>query len=184
MPKRNALQSLIDGSLSGKRPQEVCTPSWMWLKLQLEWGFIACDVCSNYGCNVDADAHWLGPRWDHIDGLVETWPPFSFCNPEFDKLKLWMPHAAEQQGPLAFLTPVRPHRKWYRRFESQVDAVIEFSPFAFEFHKHTFPAPLALLCKGWIPSEHLWLDHGDIRFPCGNTGARHAPQGDLDETSE
>jgi hypothetical protein len=158
---RNALASLADASRSGKRNQTILTPTWLTGKLIQEWGRIALDPCAEAtDGGVPAETRWT------IDdnGLSRPWVPFTYANVPFGAYKVWLEHAGKQAGPLAVLGPVRSHRRWYRAMVRLCDAVIELDPMAFVGFKATFPAPLVLLCRGWIPEPAIWADVGEVRF--------------------
>ncbi len=167
---RNALQSMIDGTNQGKREQTVLTPMWLVNQLVADWcQMIHLDPCaaSENPTHVGALEYRVEP-----DGLTAPWPAYTYCNPPYDQLKLWLAFALEQPGPWALLCPVRPHRTWYRQACAKVTAIIEFNPFPFVGFKAAFPAPLALLCRNWNPDPARWSPHGvrfidpALEFPC------------------
>lgn len=156
----NALESLHDASRTGKREQTILTPTWLTDNLIREWGFIAMDPCSDDAGTVPARVHVRAQDREH--GLVRHWLSYTYANVPFGRLKDWLAHAVKQLGPTALLAPVRTHRRWYREAVRGCSAVIEFDAFAFQGFKSTFPAPLALLCWGWVPDPEIWKGRGDV----------------------
>lgn len=159
MRKRNALDSLHDGGLTGKREQEILTPPWLCELLVKQWGCIALDPCSPETPNVGALCYYTH------SGLDADWLDGTYCNPPYGDLKLWLAKACEEakQGHrLALLVPARTSRKWYRK---ALDGrwVVELDPLKFVGFDAGFPAPLHLICFNWRPDPKLWT-MGTVRY--------------------
>ena len=160
MKTRNALQGMIDGSRLGKREQTVLTPAWLTDLIVKDWGEnIVLDPCAEpEACNVPAEIHLT------VDGTLVDWVDRTYVNPPFDDLRKWLEHAAWQatlnDKRIAVLAPARAHRWWYRRARYAAAGLVQFNPFPFVDHKNVFPAPLELLCFGWVPDPQLWHPHG------------------------
>lgn len=80
--------------------------------------------------------------------MAMKWPERTFINPPYRDLKKWLAHGLEQEGEQVWLIPVRPHRKWWREFERDCDALIWLDPVAFHGYDQKFPAPLCLAYRG------------------------------------
>lgn len=160
----NALQSLSDPALTGKREQEILTPDWLTVLLGEEWGNIAMDPCSDASCSVPALIHYVWPR---DNGLTLPWYIRTYANPPYGALKDWLAKAVEESrsdlARIALLAPARTHRKWYRAALDTTTAVVELDPLKFKGYDSTFPAPLHLLCWGWVPNSALWAQRGTVR---------------------
>jgi hypothetical protein len=163
--KTNALGSLSDPTKTGKREQEILTPQWLLSNLRREWGKIVLDPCSPKEPNVGADYAYS------VCGLDWGWPDRTYCNPPYDKLKLWLAWAlAQGDARIAILAPARTSRKWYRL---ALDGrwVVELDPVKFQGYDGTFPAPLHLICLNFEPDPKLWT-MGTVRYypPGGHNG--------------
>lgn len=159
-----ALQSLWDGSKTGKREQQILTPQWLITALQQEWGWIGTDPCSEGAQHIPATRHYV--RHDGDNGLAVSWTDRTYANPPYVDLRDWLAKAVQeaQEGyRIALLGPVRTHRAWYSATLDTVSAAIELRPVKFEGFDQAFPAPLHLLCWNWIPTPHLWINRGTVR---------------------
>lgn len=83
------------------------------------------------------------------DGLRYVWIDRTFVNPQYDALKSWLSHEGTGDGRLAWLIPVRTHRKWWRAWARTMDVVIYLDPFAFAGHCDKFMAPICLGYRGF-----------------------------------
>jgi hypothetical protein len=165
----NALESLHNGSLAGKREQTVLTPQPIVDALVLLWGRICCDVSGPPGDSLLNAEHVIRPP---ADGLAYIWPDRSYCNPEYKHLAPWLLH--EHIAPdarVAWLVPVRPHRKWWRQWaRERVDEIIYLDPLAFVGHTQAFPAPLCVGYRG--PDAHKVADaFADLGSPIDRRAA-------------
>lgn len=187
-PTRDGLQGFH--GTPGPREQTVLTPEFLLAPLRTVWGgivydpcaapegpvWVACDYCKGTGTKKNGKPCCDAPHggWYEqtvnaeiecrlpVDGLAESWIDASFCNPEFAKLKQWLFPPIEPDARVAWLVPVRPHRKWWREWARTV-MVIYLNPFAFVGHKQSFPAPM---CIGYRGPEieaikQLYRKHGE-----------------------
>jgi hypothetical protein len=91
-------------------------------------------------------------------GHAAPWPDRTFVNPPYgDKgpecllanFEDFCAAFARATTEVAFLCPVRSHRKWWRRdILRAADAIVFLDPLKFEGFAQTFPAPLCLAYKG------------------------------------
>lgn len=166
----NALQSLADGSRTGKREQRVYTPQCIVDLLLALWPEgIACDPCSGpeslvpaqvrveppfNGCRyatrirVDDPSTKRGYRYDPIGPLVlKSWPRRTYINPPFGDLVPWIRQFLDDDTREALLlVPVRTHRKWWRPLLRR--HVLWLDPLEFVGYEAGFPVPLALVYRG------------------------------------
>lgn len=161
----------------GEREQTVLTPSKILQPLRNVWGgpinldpcaapegpvWVACDGCKGTGKRKDGKPCKCKPPhgawWQHTvnalvevrlpdDGLAFPWIDCTFCNPQYDTLEPWLAPQIEEGARVAWLVPVRPHRRWWRRWARDCDAVIYLDPFAFVGHVQTIPIPI---CLGYV----------------------------------
>lgn len=144
----DALHSLWNGSLTGKREQQIYTPELLLAPIRQVWPEgIAFDPCDGPDSIVGA-ANVAGPGCELANGLEVEWGERTYCNPPYADLKAWLAHA-EKFNEVMVLGPVRTHRPWFRRaaFES-CDAVAWLPTIKFLGYKQSFPAPLCLLYWG------------------------------------
>lgn len=161
----NALTSLWNGGLTGKREQEILTATWILEALQQEWGgCIMLDPCSDASEHVGCLRRYVHPAQD---GLALPWYDRTYCNPPYGDLKAWLAKAMLEHvrwkpaQRIALLCPVRTHRPWYRQALDTTTAVVELASVKFHGYDQAFPAPLHLLCWGWTPTPALW--RGTVR---------------------
>lgn len=181
----SALTSLWNGSLHGKREQEIRTPPEIFVRVIAEWGEITLDATADSFRWIPARYHWVGE--DGLDATILPWCDRSYSNPEYKDLKTWILRAADQAregNRIAVLCPARSHRKWYRAALRTAHALVEFNPVTFySIHPETgqigphvcwdkrakiwrvsaFPAPLVLIAWNWIPRSEIWAEVGDVR---------------------
>ena len=151
-------QGLTGAVFGGPRTQEVLTPHWILDEIRRSWGTIALDPCSALSASDVAEECWTGPLTGGSDGLVLPWRDRTYANPPYDQLQDWLACAVSQAhvGRLAVLAPHRTHRSWYRAACSVSDAVVELPSVTFIGYRQPFPAPLALICYGWVPRPDGW----------------------------
>lgn len=139
----NALQSLHNGALTGKREQSIYTPQCIVDALLRLWPEgIACDPCWGPGSIVPARAKY----GEAENGLAFTcWPLFTYANPRFDKLRPWI-DLFRRSWESVLMTPVRSHRRWWRPL--LLDQVCWLDPLCFIGYEQVFPAPLAIVYRG------------------------------------
>lgn len=140
----NALQSLHNGTLTGKREQSIYTPQCIVDALLRLWPEgIACDPCPG-----DLGVSLVNAFLPLDDGLeLPVWPRRTYVNPPYDKLKPWI-ERFERSWECVLLTPVRTHRRWWRTLLLPSSRVCWLNPVKFIGYKQTFPAPLALIYRG------------------------------------
>ena len=157
-----ALASLYDGTLTGKREQEILTPDWILEALRKEWRDIALDPCSDAALSTGATGAYVEGQ---ADGLSCSWLDKTYANPPYGTLKDWLAKASAEatyRGKrIAMLCPVRTHRVWYREALDGTQTAIELPGVVFKGYKAAFPAPLHLLCWNWTPDPKLW--RGTVR---------------------
>lgn len=166
---QTALQSLIDGSKTGKRPQRIYTPTEVVDVLQALWPEgIQCDPCSGPDSVVPAAVKIMPPdngcayevvgrslRHARQEPVIDTWPQRTYVNPEFVALRAWV-HQFLESWECVLMTPVRSHRRWWRPVlhappEDPLlpgSAVCYLDPVKFVGFQEKFPAPLALCYRG------------------------------------
>jgi len=174
--RRDAVDSLFGGERSGKRVQRVYTPPEVWSALDLLWPEgVVLDPCSGpdsvgrtlmrvmppaNGCKYIDRVPALGPDGEHVvdaesgklvyvpapPGLA-YWPERTYANPEFDPLGPWIRQFLES-WEVVLLSPVRPHRKWWRPLLRRPQLVAWLDPLRFVGHAGSFPAPLVLVYRG------------------------------------
>lgn len=137
----NALQSLHNGALTGKREQSIYTPQCIVDALLELWPEgIACDPCPGGPESI------VPAVLKFEDGLrFPFWPARTYVNPPYNDLRPWI-ERFERTEECVILTPVRTHRRWWR-------PVLYFhicwlNPIKFIGYEQTFPAPLALVYNG------------------------------------
>ena len=141
----DALRGLHDGSRTGEREQTVLTPTLVLDPLRSVWGRIAFDPCAPPGKSlVDAEHEARLP----LNGLAFRWIDRTYCNPPFVDLAPWLAPQIESGARVAWLVPVRPHRRWWRTWARTLDTIVFLNPFAFVGHTQTFPAPLCVGYRG------------------------------------
>lgn len=89
------------------------------------------------------------------DGLMERWVDYTYCNPPFSVLKDWMlkaRHEGDDGLEIMLLTPVRPHRRWWRDVEDTSTETCFLDPITFEGYKASFPQPMCMMYWGNLPS--------------------------------
>ena len=90
------------------------------------------------------------------DGFEDTWRPYAFANPPFDRLKEAMSRAAHFghtcRQETMLLSPTRSHREWWWSCRDSASVVAHLKPLAFHGHKSTFPFPLTVMYWGELPS--------------------------------
>lgn len=148
--KQTALESLFDGSRTGRRNQVIYTPQYFIDRLLVLWPEgIGCDPCTGPESLVKAEVRF-GPGTEQEDGIAPglVWPERAFWNPPYDCLKQWLSHAALQEEQVG-LIPVRSHRKWFQDYlVESVDAVCLLKSMTFVGYTQPFPAPLCAPYRG------------------------------------
>lgn len=145
---KNALHSLYgeghaDASRVGEglRNQSIITPQTVVDGLALMWPeYPAMDPCSCPGQLVRAHLY-------PVDGLAVDWPEKTFCNPPYGTLSKWLEHGGSF-SEVIWLTPVRTHRVWFRRWWHKLDKRLGLNPLTFVGYEQDYPAPLMLGYKG------------------------------------
>ncbi len=168
-----AVESLFDGKRSGKREQTVLTGQSVVDFLGAFWGrtrldpcaapagpvWVECCSCKGSGVKKGKSCKPCGGlggsfQLDSInpersvriseggDGLKEIWGSSTYVNPPYDDLAPWLLHEMVA-GCTIWLVPVRPHRKWWRRW-AKGTTVGYLNPQKFKGHHQTFPGPLCL----------------------------------------
>lgn len=157
----NALDGFATGAHRGERPQEILTPrsiaDFARMVFSGEVAFDPCAAIDSAGLqlgHVQADIFCAGPEKGHLDGLSESWPDKTFCNPPYKLLKHWLGkavlEAADEDKRVLVLCPVRSNRVWWRAardyaHRSVGSFLLELNPFAFEGYTQSFPVPMILL---------------------------------------
>lgn len=144
-------------AMPGLREQTIRTPAIVVAGISKVWPEgIALDPCSCEGSLVNAARVVRLPAC----GLEETWVDFTYVNPPYGKLKLWLEKASssvkESGGSLELimLIPVRSHRKWWRETLLKPGVTLCWmNPLKFEGFSQAFPAPLVLAYFGTRVSE-------------------------------
>lgn len=168
MPGRpTALQGLVNGSLTGKRPQTVFTPRRVLDRVDALWGLIYLDNC----WHPDALTNPLHGDWIVLgqNGLrYEELPPRTFTNPPFGrKSKTKLPLGGYEEflalfsrSPEAILLgPTRTNRRWYRAAMLASDAVCLMDPIRFEGYEDDSPMATSLHYRG--PDVAGFVRHTD-----------------------
>jgi hypothetical protein len=75
--------------------------------------------------------------------LIDPWPHWTFCNPPYKTLAEWLEMSLSQDTDHIMLIPVRPNRKWWRRWARRAE-VVYLNPVTFEGHDQNFPAAVCL----------------------------------------
>lgn len=177
MPEPNALQSLINAKRLGTREQTVLSPHLVLNPLRSVWGgigldpcapeedriWVPCGRCKGTGmhkkkpCRLCVEPHgaWFEPtvkaEVEYVlpqDGTALPWLDRTYCNPTYDKLKDWLDPDAPKDARIAWLIPVRPHRKWWRAWARTCSTIVYLDPFAFVGHCDKYPAPMCLGYRG------------------------------------
>lgn len=147
----NALDSLHNGELSGKREQLIHTPANYLAAVAELWPEgIALDACGSDdpACLVVADrvAMYAPHRWDTDIcecGLCVEWPERTFLNPEYETLWRWLAKYNGEGPEVLLLGPVRSHRRWWRYSAFRQTSIICWhDPLTFVGYDSVFPAPL------------------------------------------
>lgn len=168
----------------GERPQEIYTPACVIEALLRVWPHIALDPCSGPRSIVGAlDTFYVPGRvdgngklqfqaaGDEQDGLSEPWVDYTYVNPPYSILKVWMDKArfegtrTGRNVEVAMLAPTRGHRTWFRDACASATSVIDLDPVKFVGFKSTFPAPLCMIYWGSTKSlfELAFEALGDAR---------------------
>lgn len=145
----NALQSLHNGALTGKREQSIYTPQCIVDALLRLWPEgIACDPCPG------DPAESIVPAVVKLeDGLrFPFWPKRTYVNPPYKDLRPWIERFSVT-WECVLLTPVRTHRKWWRRLLAEHYQRCWLNPVKFIGYAQTFPAPLVLVYWGGRTAE-------------------------------
>lgn len=168
------ISTLTGGTVAGEdRVQRIYTPQSVVDALLRLWPEgIVLDPCSGpesivpalvsimppaNGCKHDKRTRAVLRKANKRAGIVEIseplsqpgwlhWPERTYVNPEFDQLKHWIRQFLESWEAV-LLTPVRPHRKWWRPL-LRASYVCYLDPLSFAGFTNTFPAPLALCYRG------------------------------------
>ncbi len=82
-----------------------------------------------------------------MDGLALPWVDKTFCNPPYKKLEPWLLHPF-LLGRTIWYVPVRPNRKWWRKWARSCSVVVALNPQSFKGHKAMFPSALCLGFQG------------------------------------
>jgi hypothetical protein len=157
--RKNIAKSMIG---PGDRPQEIYTPLPIIIALLQVWPKIALDPCSGPDSLVPAETKWCVPprkegkrtvfiaQDNEVDGLCEPWQDYTYVNPPYADLKVWLAKCKEQGQTyeVATLVPTRGHRRWFRKAALSAALVVDLDPVKFVGYKSTFPAPLCLLYWG------------------------------------
>jgi hypothetical protein len=144
MAHRDAVDSLYNGSLTGKREQRTHTPPGILAAVADLWPEgIALDPAGSPEGLVRAARIVIPPE----NGLAIEWPERTYINPPFDDLKPWLTKFAASFEVL-MLAPVRTHRKWFRVAMDACTDLVFLNPVAFVGFAQVFPAPLCLLYRG------------------------------------
>lgn len=79
-------------------------------------------------------------------GLCDVWVDATFCNPPYGNLREWLEYATGQPADHVLLVPVRPHRKWWRKWAATIppEDLVYLNPVKFVGYDQAFPAPLCL----------------------------------------
>lgn len=132
--------------------------------------WVACDLCEGTGIRKNARGRpcRCGPEhgawYEHTvraihecrlpeNGLAKRWIDRTYCNPEYAVLEPWLDPATTEAARVAWLIPVRPHRKWWRAWARRCDLVVYLNPFAFVGHVQTIPIPICLGYRGADAAE-------------------------------
>lgn len=113
-------------------------------------GDIICDPCH---ANDPRETVKARVTYDGVerDGLTIAWWPYTFCNPPFGKLKLWLAKAAKEAlggNQIVVLCPVRSRSRWWRAARNQAltnGAYVELDRVTFVGYTNTFPESLCLM---------------------------------------
>ena len=156
---QTALESIFNGSLTGKREQRIYTPESICNRLRRMWPEgVALDPCHGPGSLVGAEVvAWPENPDGPIDGLAIDWPERTFVNPPYDCLKEWILKASTHRG-VVMLCPVRTHRKWFQQALKASAASVWLDPVTFCGYDATFPAPLMLIYWGWTAESWRFCD--------------------------
>jgi hypothetical protein len=172
--QKATVKSLIS---PGERPQEIYTPESIVDAILAVWPHIALDPCYGPGSIVPAsEAYYVPPRYEvtykknktgavtektvtvfkaapgELDGLVEPWLDYTYCNPPFKHLAAWLKKAclegANGEKEIMLLCPTRGNRKWFRAAKKKATKVLELDPLKFLGYASAFPAPLCIFYFG------------------------------------
>ena len=150
--KANAIRSLIGRK---DREQTVFTPQRILDVPQRLWGRIQYDACHGHpglAINkrkgkpdhvVDVESIVNAVASTDCLGLIMSWPKYTWVNPPFNVLGAWLMMSLLQDAEHMMLVPVRPHRKWWRKWRRDAE-VVALDPITFVGHDGSFPAPLVL----------------------------------------
>lgn len=158
-------------AMPGKREQTVFTPQVIVDVLLKLWGSIEYDCCHGepgvvltatgreakkakrlppdqamqvaLGFAVQVESIVPARRRTSTRGLIDPWPRHSYANPPYGTLAEWLDWSLKQFEPHVMLVPVRPHRKWWRKWARERQ-IIYLNPLTFLGYDGSFPAPLCL----------------------------------------
>lgn len=145
-----ALRSFFGARVGGQdRPQDVYTPQCVIDAILRVWPEgIALDPCSSRDAIVPAKERICAPITPgDPDGCLVNWPDFTYANPPFKELKIWMEKPKRGYEHM-MLVPVRPLRNWWCDSANGSTRVCWLRPVRFCGHTSSFPAPLAMLYYG------------------------------------
>jgi len=154
------------------RPQEVYTPHEIVELLLYLWGEVALDPCWGPRSVVPARTHYYVPERFVMDvegniaasfesqpgdedGLALPWCDHTFANPPFQhpELSYWLKKAMREgiNHEVIVLSPVRPHRVWYREALAECTRAAFLNPVKFLDNVSAHPQPMSLLYWGQQP---------------------------------
>jgi hypothetical protein len=167
--RKNTAKSLIS---PGERPQEIHTPRCILTAIRGMWPSIALDPCGSPDSIVYADTTYcISPSIvrapsgkvkilyipgtpNEIDGLAAPWMDYTYCNPPFQLLRVWLAKALDEAfsggKEILMLVPARTNRKWFRAATRTCSSICELDPVTFEGFGQSFPAPLWMLYWGTL----------------------------------
>ncbi len=145
-------------------PQTVITPPYLMNRLRSVWETITLDPCAapkDLPTFVNAKYAIRLPD----DGLKYKWPDRTFVNPPYKFLKDWTAtyQLTDPDARVAWLVPLRSHRKWWLRWAVTSDVIIALAGVKFHGYSAKFPAPVGLVYFGY--------DHGEIVDAFSGVGA-------------
>lgn len=166
--RKNTVKSLIS---PGERPQEIYTPRNILTAIRAMWPSIALDPCGSPDSIVYADeTYCISPSIvqtkagttrvvylpgtpGEVDGLRAPWVDYTYVNPPFRSLDLWLDRALAEGTSgkeILMLAPARTNRKWFRAATRTCSSICELDPVTFEGFDQAFPAPLWMLYWGQL----------------------------------
>lgn len=132
----------------GQRPQSILTPAYILDRLRQVWGRISLDPAAppeGLPSLVEAEHEIRLPE----DGLAYTWSDRTFVNPPYKHLKQWLQHEyILPEARVAWLVPLRSHRKWWLQWAQTQDTIIALQGVKFHGYDAVFPAPVGLAYQG------------------------------------